>query len=551
MKFGDVLEEFIFLVFKYQRRTKGIDYFQSADDEEQRDSKQNNGHDNLNDDVHLQVSPKAVKAKTIEQHYEMCTVVEESNEEEGEESPLNKKLPSPTKFLKGKNFDSPPSVTFSIDAKSPQDKEKTPSNEGLQKSPGLGLLSPLQVPCDDLPPDLGECMQRYISGHGQPQTAKEIAEPLMPRLKSQRESEEHVKIENLVITPPESIKELGPKDSKVNIIEKLESKIFKLLKDAKRQIERSKEKKKVAQIVSSIDAFKSTSNSREKKKGHQGRTGNASLEVSASPEKATAYHLINSNPFGLCLKTKKDTKNLPYKKAPTSSKVVSKSMVGMVPGPRSSNTREYEKNNISVSFNLDFSKLTTSQVIPKKSGGGQSHISHREVMNINTYLIPKRSSFSKSVKRNTVSPSHREAPDSKEGSVTDRSRQSYETPTKKNIKNHLKEHSNSKLKTLLEKIKSCKNTKEKEKQGLKPKTSAKRGSEGDIRTTTKFYHSHVASSNPFDKKPAKREIFSRGRIETSQTSAFRSSFRSFEQDSKTQSGLLKIKNKLVISVLQC
>lgn len=288
MKFGDLLEEFIFIVFKYQRRSKGIDYFQSTDDEF--DQKTVSHHEELKDTVQLQVSPKAFHPKIPEQQYEMCTVVEESMEEEGEDSPINKKILSPIKFHKEIKY-SPNSAILSPDDKSRPIKSRLSLDS--EKSAGLALFSPLEVPTHDLPPDLGASLRKYIE-------TQEKLKKALPKSASDSESnqlqsnEELVKIENLLPASTENNKEAQRKDSKVKIIEKLESKIFKLLKDAKKQIEKSKEKKVKFQKISAplVKSARNPSSTSKEKKNYVRKADNFLVDPGISPEKKTAYKLI-------------------------------------------------------------------------------------------------------------------------------------------------------------------------------------------------------------------------------------------------------------------
>lgn len=245
----------------------------------------------------------------------------------------------------------------------------------------------------------------------------------------------------------------------------------------------------------------------------------------------------------------KHTHFIPKKQEYEPNKMPSKSVMTIEHKPKFTSYKEVEKGKISVSFNLDFTKLLTTTQPSKRPTSRKLIQSHRDVENPCTYLLPKRDSFSR--KRSVISPSQRDPSESKEGSVTERSKYSYETPTKKNIKGHFKQNSNTKLKSLLDKIKQCKPAiNVKEKNCAKMKTSIKRGSEGDISLTTRRMHQSQVSTSIQLEKSNKGEIFGRKRDQFSST-VRGSNFHSFEQQPKSQSGLLRIKNKLVVSVLKC
>lgn len=306
MKFGDLLEEFIFLVFKYQRRSKGIDYFQSCEEEEPPREKPNgNDNETLKDKVELYSAPKLVQHKTLEQHYEMSTVVEESNEDEGEDSPLNKKLPSPAKTMRDETG-SPASVSASSDIHPL--RQKLRYSVGNEDQPVNELLSPSKVPTNDLPPAFLPCFKKNIDPHrivkekkvesakkAEPskkaEPPKKIETPKKPELPDL--SDELVKIENLIATPTDKSKHSQRQDSKVSIIERLESKIFKLLRDTKKQIEKSKDKKPGGRNISlpGKSPKRNPSYSREKDKSNK-KLGNISMEIKKTPEKMTAMKLI-------------------------------------------------------------------------------------------------------------------------------------------------------------------------------------------------------------------------------------------------------------------
>lgn len=291
MKFGDLLEEFIFLVFKYQRKSKGIDYFQSAEDEEFTDQSAVNDNENLKDQVKLHESPKAINLKVAEQQYEMCTVVEESIEEEGEESPLNKKIPSPNKFSKQK-YESPNKNLNNMEEKTENSKSKV--NSELERSPGIKFFSPVIVPNQETQSDVNPDHKKYYEAQDQMKRSSHLTDLLKPQKIQLSIPEELVKIENLISTHTEEGKEAQSQDSKTNIIEKLESKIFKLLREAKKQIERSKERKEKSQKLS-LPLLKSARNSTSKNKETKNKikkTDNMSFEITTSPEKKTAYKLI-------------------------------------------------------------------------------------------------------------------------------------------------------------------------------------------------------------------------------------------------------------------
>lgn len=93
VKFGDVVEEFIFLVFKFQKLENDVDYFQTVDENEknilqEKLAGQESSEDERKDVLEIE-TPK--KGCFEESKYEIHTVIEESNEDEGEDWNSNKK----------------------------------------------------------------------------------------------------------------------------------------------------------------------------------------------------------------------------------------------------------------------------------------------------------------------------------------------------------------------------------------------------------------------------------------------------------------------------
>lgn len=101
LKLADVLEEFVFLVFKYQKLEKKVDYFHVSEDVEEEEAKSQRGAVDTDDVVvlhntsHKERSKKGRKNSGTQEtnghsdsKYQMSTVIEDSNEDEFEDSPV-------------------------------------------------------------------------------------------------------------------------------------------------------------------------------------------------------------------------------------------------------------------------------------------------------------------------------------------------------------------------------------------------------------------------------------------------------------------------------
>lgn len=283
MKFGDTIEEFIFLVFKYQKIEKHIDYFQLADEpEEEHDESHNHSGELLesgggSDRVSLNIpqksprEPESSNASPTAPKYEMCTVIEESNEEEGEESKNNStrkiKMERPGSKINWEtprgSMTSPPAFTellgevsmenITIDGQedcetkskheieTPEDADyhKRRKTEGMKReSPSKeGSKDRLQKMVVPVPSseDYAEAVKTSPQKESQP-IAKSIMDPKTPE-----EFIQNVRIDSF----EDKIKDVDNQEIQITdsytnnakIIEKLESKIFKLIKETKQQLE--------------------------------------------------------------------------------------------------------------------------------------------------------------------------------------------------------------------------------------------------------------------------------------------------------------------------
>ncbi len=105
MRLGDTIEEYIFLIFKYQKFDKKVDYFHVSEDVEEEEAKTQRSGIEPEDIVTLHASTPKESGKKhhrnsgsndvrlhLETKYEMCTVVEESNEDDLDDSPERRAL---------------------------------------------------------------------------------------------------------------------------------------------------------------------------------------------------------------------------------------------------------------------------------------------------------------------------------------------------------------------------------------------------------------------------------------------------------------------------
>ena len=354
LKLADILEEFIFCIYQYEKLDKKIDYFQIAEQED------TSGKDAKSEDsIQLNTPNRNINQTSVDgggSKYDMCTVVEESNEEDADEnssfrrerkginsagfalSSGNKRkmshgceltIPSFTsKFEQGEGFDTP--VMFEKEPKSSVQKLSAFNINDLLKKQGL------QIPKKN---KQRQSPKSFVS------SKKEGKNPEKQKLITQRNKSKDPSTEKL---------KHKKNNSKVRMIEKLEKNIFKLIKQAKQECGTPNNNQSLSSSVLGnsegnfrvIDVPTTMEEAKDSSK-NVNRLIQGFQKVSKSLEsKLREKFNANSSFAGLNKNSK-----APQKKTENIDPDLNSRPKG----------EEYrEKNNISVSFNLDFSKIVSN-----------------------------------------------------------------------------------------------------------------------------------------------------------------------------------------------
>lgn len=552
MKFGDLLEEFIFLVFKYQRRTKGIDYFQSTEDLDDREHENVSPTHDANDQISLLPSPRqsSKRDKINEPKYEMCTVVEEINEDEFEESPINRKVLTPSKFFSDLSKSKTDTLGFPPLEKDEKLNETHEKKTEHYRPPPLIIIEDMVM--DDKKVPHKKEASKQPEDHSIIKADKSTTHELSKcgKLPAKIDPKEEIMlIKDLKGTCPEKpvVSHIPHrKDSKVTIIEKLESKIVKLLKDTKKQLEKSKEKARTgSQFCPKICQQASKRTSSHPRAKQDKANSRISIEMETTPEKLTMTYRMpkTSDPQrrSNSLRANEANKSSAKKRGGQKPDVVSSSM--MAASLRKTRKVVEENKKISVSFNLEFAEHTT-RLIEKSKGRKPS-------INISTArdLIEKpfgtnAGLLSIPVKKNhQKTPSHRDHSDTQEKVRRHPSKHSTDSPRLSKLTAGHTEGNNTKLKLLLEKIKQSHLPNDLQ-VSVKDRRIGPRGSEGAVKTfhncsTGKIFQSNSKPKNNPKRATQKPDMFSKRR---------EGSFADSAREGKS-SGLQSIKDKLVDSLL--
>lgn len=561
MKFGDLIEEFIFLIFKSQRREKGIDYFQNTDENE------DIGHDlnqripeDLGDTVQLLKSPKntSKRDKALDHKYEMCTVPEESNEDEIEDSPLNRRMLSPGQFFglrKSKYID--PITLSPIEVDPPNDQSKVPIDEIANNEV---FSSPLMLQkskkfFETSSPELGTTTSAAILQSGSQGLDQKISV-----LEIICQTKDIMKVEDISQTPVsmQASHARHRQDSKVKIIEKLESKIFKLLKDAKMQISRSKEKGK-RQRKEKTKRINTPYSSRERSSGDKNQNAHLSFEMGVTPKRGASCRLPKSAIARTSVPCSRDEgSKKKFAKISSRDQGINSFFNSAGDIHKHASNRRYvdhhlESKKISLSFNLEFTKFMESG--KSKSKDKSMMINTDRDMHANKYMISmKKPDRYSNIRKSHNSPRNKELSDSKEGSIRDSSKYSFDTPTKRNIPNRIGEKGKGKLKQILNKIKhGYGNTTSKEQSIVKEKLFKQRSSEGTVHYPVK---SSKLGSQPGGLAPRATHLRGDLLIKRREGNKVDSSIHTSHhkttdhiQSKPCVGGLLSLKNKLKLSLL--
>lgn len=563
MKFGDIVEEFIFLVFKYHRRDKGIDYFQSAEESEGTEAeKSQDPKESLGDMVQLQKSPKQAAKRdkaNIDHKYEMCTVPEESNEDELEDSPTTRRMLSPGQFFaerKGNRIDP---ITLSPLGMEQIDM-KPVSAPLINNSEKTVFTSPLMLPKTknfrkNSSPDLGATTEQSVGNTVPIGNDKRLVNSAVD-VPTQHAPDDEVKIEGLNDTPAskEGSQTAQRKDSKVKIIEKLESKIFKLLREAKRQISRSKDKIK-SQSKEKKRKVITPFRSRERVSREAYQKTHMSVEVVTTPKKSESYRLPKpttnrtSVPCARNAGTKRVSNRLYGRDNGTNSFFSSEGDIHKhTTSRRTGDLQESKK--ISLSFNLEFTKFLTtgksrSKERPVLINTDRGSFTDRYTVTLNKPRLTKR------LRKSHNSPRNQDLSESKDGSMRGSSKYSFDTPTRQKFPIRLGERSNGKLGHLLDKIKhGYTSTTSKDQSIAKEKLFKQRSSEGTVNHIVKSKLSNQVKVTKPKPVNLKGDIFMKRREGGKLDSSLNlSHHKTIQNLSARNSGLASLKNKLKQSLL--
>ena len=362
MQLGDLLEDFVFCVVNHEKLSKKIDYFQISEDEPG-----DPPHSSEESDDMIQLNTPTRQQTAFEgSKYDMCTVVEESNEEDGDDSSnrkerrkasSNKKPEKPTKPAESELT----SFHLSSAPEDPEEDFRTPSSrkidESEKRAPHLTLSSVVQhFQIHHKGPKKTQSPQQLQSTQHESKSLDK--NPKLSALKAEKQAESSA---DKILTKK--------RNSKVKMIEKLEKNIFKLFADTKNECFRPKSSKNSSKselLAERTIRFSDNSLESIKKKKllglgthrFDGKSVSKSVESDRDFSKLSSKDNSMERPYG------RGEKRNPLRKKINDQHVQIRGHIekhGQATERFSQN--HIEKDKISVSFNLDLSRILTRKFV--------------------------------------------------------------------------------------------------------------------------------------------------------------------------------------------
>lgn len=238
---GDLLEDFFFCAANHEKLSKRVDYFQLSDDER---PDQRHETEEAEDSIQLNTPQRAQPSAFEGSKYDMCTVVEESNEEDGEDSSHRKER---RRVSTNKQSDraarlpdsEPASFHLSAHKSGPDEDFRTPSSrkkaEADRKPPQLSLAS------------ISALVQNFHLSHKAP--SKTLSPQQLQGVLGEGKASDRrgqlgaIRVDRQAAASSADRQLTKKKNSKVQMIEKLEKNIFRLFAETKHECFRPKSSK--------------------------------------------------------------------------------------------------------------------------------------------------------------------------------------------------------------------------------------------------------------------------------------------------------------------